>query len=96
MYISTTKYWIYFFKSRKYESNMFIWPVSLSFFPELFFGGITVPIVYIHLCRPSEDSLQQSAIPDGSPSQDWQSTVGWGDCWIPTKDCSFTIWSRYQ
>ncbi len=25
-----------------------------------------------------------------------QSTVGWGDCWIRTKDCSFTIWCHYQ
>jgi hypothetical protein len=36
------------------------------------------------LFRPSEDSLQQSAILDGSPSKDWQSTVTWGDCWIRT------------
>jgi hypothetical protein len=42
-----------------------------TFFFSLFvFGGTEVPIVYIFLCRPSEDSLQQSAIPDGSPSQD--------------------------
>jgi hypothetical protein len=23
-------------------------------------------------------------------------TVGWGDCWIWTQDCSFAIWCRYQ
>jgi hypothetical protein len=40
------------------------------FFSFIVFGGTEVPIVYIFLCRPSEDSLQQSAIPDGSPSQD--------------------------
>jgi hypothetical protein len=57
-------------------------PVTTSFFSLIVFGGIEEPIVYILLCHPSEDSLQESAIPDGSPSQDWQSTVGWGDCWI--------------
>jgi hypothetical protein len=40
------------------------------FFSFIVFGGTEVPIVYIFLCHPSEDSLQQSAIPDGSPSQD--------------------------
>ncbi len=25
-----------------------------------------------------------------------QSTVGWGDCWIQTQDCSVTIWCRYH
>jgi hypothetical protein len=39
-------------------------------------GGTEVPIVYILLCRPAEDSLQRCAIPDSSPPQDWQSTVG--------------------
>jgi hypothetical protein len=51
---------------------------------------------YILLCCPSEDSLQGSAIPDGSPSKDWQSTVGRRDCWIQTQDWSFTSWCRYQ
>jgi hypothetical protein len=37
------------------------------FFSFMVFGVTEVPIVYIFLCRPSEDSLQ---IPDGSPSQD--------------------------
>jgi hypothetical protein len=60
------------------------------------FGGTEVPVVYILLCRPSEDTLQGRAIPDGSPSKDWQSTVGWGDCWIRTQDYSFTIWCHYQ
>ncbi len=53
-----------------------------NFFSLIVSSGTEVPIVYILLCRPSEDSLQGSAIPDGSPSKDWQSTVGWGDCWI--------------
>jgi hypothetical protein len=61
------------------------------------FWWTEVPIVFhIFLCRPSEDSLQQSAIPDGSQSKDWQSTVVWGDYWIRTQDCIFTIWCRYQ
>jgi hypothetical protein len=51
---------------------------------------------YILLCHPSEDSLQGSAIPVGSPSEDWQSTVGWVDCWIRTQDCSFTMGCHYQ
>ncbi len=55
---------------------------SHIFFSLSVFDGTKVLIVYIFLCRPSEDSLQWSAIPDGSPSKDWQSTVGWGDCWI--------------
>jgi hypothetical protein len=49
------------------------------FFSLIVFGGTEVPVVNILLCRPLEDSLQGSAIPDGSPSKDWQSTVGWGD-----------------
>ncbi len=43
-----------------------------------------------------QPTVQWSAIPDGSPSKDWQSTVGWGDYWIWTQDCSFTIWCHYQ
>jgi hypothetical protein len=54
----------------------------IYFFPFIVFVGTEVPMVYILLRRPSEDSLQQSAIPDGSPSKDWQSIVGWGACWI--------------
>ncbi len=64
---------------------------SYVFFSLDVFGGKEVPTVYILLCRPSEDSLQQSAIPDGSLSKDRQSTVGWGDCCI----WSFTIWCYY-
>jgi hypothetical protein len=45
------------------------------FFSLIVFGGTEVPIVYIFLCRPSEDSLQWSAIPDGSPS--WDSSPLW-------------------
>ncbi len=67
-----------------------------TFFSLIVFAGTQGPIVNILLCRRSEDSLQGSAIPDGSPSKDWQSTVGWGDGWIRTHDCSFTIWCRYQ
>ncbi len=52
--------------------------------------------VYILLCRPSEDSPKWSTVPDGRPSQDWQSTEGWGYCWIRTQECRFTIWCRYH
>jgi hypothetical protein len=92
-----------FWQSRSY--NFLVEIVSpLKFMGKYFlflncFSGTKVPIVYILLCRPSEDSLQGNAIldiPDGSPSKDWQSTVGWGDCWILTQDCSFTIWCRYH
>ncbi len=51
----------------------------IFFFSLIVFGGTEVPVVNILLCHPSEDSLQGSAIPDGCPSKDWQSTVGWGD-----------------
>jgi hypothetical protein len=57
---------------------------SKFIFSLIVFGGTEVPIVYFLLCRPSEDSLQQSAIRDSSPSKDWLSTIGWGDCWIQT------------
>jgi hypothetical protein len=69
---------------------------TIIFFPFIVFDGTEGPIVYILLCRPSEDSLQRSAIPDGSPSKDWQSAVGWGDCCILTQDSNFTILGRYQ
>ncbi len=49
---------------------------GVNFFFLIVFAGKEVPIVYIFLCRPSEDSLQESAIPDASPSMDWQSTLG--------------------
>jgi hypothetical protein len=62
-------------------ASTFCHPITI-FFSLIVFGGTEVPIVYILLCRPSENSLQGSAILDGSPSQDWQSTVGWGDYWI--------------
>jgi hypothetical protein len=71
-------------------------PASLPVFVLTFFCWNRSPCVYILLFRPSEDSLQWSAIPDGSPSQAWQSTVNWRDCWIRTQDCSFTIWCCYQ
>ncbi len=44
---------------------------AFGFFSLIVFGGTEIPIVYILLCRPSEDSLQRSIIPDGSPSKDW-------------------------
>ncbi len=76
---------------------LFLSPFSPNlFFSFIVFGGTEVPIVYILLCHPSEDSLQWITILDGTPSLDWQSTVGWVDCWIWTQDCSFTIWWRYQ
>ncbi len=53
-------------------------------------------LVFILLCCSSEDSLQWSTIPDGSPSKDWQSTVGWGVCRIRTGHCRFTVCCRYQ
>ncbi len=34
--------------------------------------------------------------PIWQPFSGQQSTVGWGDCWIWTQDCSFKIWCRYQ
>ncbi len=34
--------------------------------------------------------------PRWKPISGQPSTVGWGDCWIWTQDCSFTIWCRYQ
>ncbi len=72
---------------RESKINELFW-----FFTFIVFGGSEVPIVfYTLLCCPSEESLQGSAIPDGSPSKDWQSTVGWGDCWIRIQDCSSTI-----
>jgi hypothetical protein len=46
-----------------------------SFFSLIVYGGTKVLIL---LCRLSEDSLQRSTIPDGSPPKDWKSTVGWG------------------
>ncbi len=68
-----------------------------SFFSLIVFSGPgTLFFVSILLCRPSEDSLLWSTIPDGSSSKDWQSIVGWGDCRIRTRDRRFTVWCRYQ
>jgi hypothetical protein len=77
-------------------NNYVMVQIFFFFFSLIVFGGTEVPIVYILVCRLSENSQQGSAIPDGSPSKDWQSNVGWGDCWIKTQYCSFTIWCCYQ
>jgi hypothetical protein len=53
-----------------------------NFFSSIVFGGTEDPIFLYSPLPPSEDSLQGSAIPDGSPSKDWQSTIGCGDCWL--------------
>jgi hypothetical protein len=37
---------------------------SPNFFSLIVFGGTEVPIVYILLCHPSEDSIQQSSVVD--------------------------------
>jgi hypothetical protein len=42
----------------------------ISIFSLIVFGRTEAPIVNILLCHPSEDSLQGSAIPDGSPSKE--------------------------
>jgi hypothetical protein len=70
------------------EGKKFYWfsKVQVLFCFSIVFWWTRGPfIVFILPCRPSEDSLQWSTIPDGSPSKDCQSTVGWGDCWIRTK-----------
>ncbi len=64
---------------------------NIFFFLNCFWWTRGPFFVFILLCRPSEDSLQWSTIPDGSPAKDWQSTVGWGDCRIQTRDCRFTV-----
>ncbi len=70
--------------------------IFLYFLLLIVFGGPEALFVYILLCRPSEDSLEWSTIPDGSASKDRQSTVGWGDCRIWTRDCRFTVWCCCQ
>jgi hypothetical protein len=40
------------------------------------FGGPEAPFC---IYSPLPLSLQWNTIPDGSPSKDWQSTVGWED-----------------
>jgi hypothetical protein len=67
----------------KEDGELFgIMTMEIFFFLNCFLVEQKSLLFYILLCRPSEDSLQGSAIPDGSPSKEWQSTVGWGDCWI--------------
>jgi hypothetical protein len=39
------------------------------------FGGPEAPFLFILLCHPSEDSLQWSTIPDGSPSKDCEEEI---------------------
>ncbi len=42
-------------------------------------------VVFVLFCRPSKNSLQLSTVPDGSPTKDRRSSVGWGDCQIRTE-----------
>jgi hypothetical protein len=37
-----------------------------------------------------------STVPQRTAYSEVPSTVGWGDCWIRTQDCSFPIWCRFQ
>ncbi len=60
--------------------------MGYTFFLNCFFWWTRGPffVFTVFLCRPSEDSLRRSTIPDGSPSKDWQSTVLWGILCIVT------------
>ncbi len=54
---------------------------------------------FIFLCRPYRTTYRKvryRTIPDGSPSKDWQSTVGWGDSPIRTPNCRLTFCCGYQ
>jgi hypothetical protein len=66
------------------------------YFSFIVFDGLEVLFVYDLLFRPQRTAYSEVTIPDGNPSKDWQSTVGWGVCWIRTQDCRFTVWHRYQ
>ncbi len=69
---------------------------TVVFFLNYFWWTVGPIFVFILLSCHSEGSLQWSTIPDGSPSKDWQSAVGWGDCRIWTRDCRFTVLCRCQ
>ncbi len=69
------------------------------FFSLIVFGGTEVPIILHFPLPPLRGQPTVKCHPrwqpiSGLPSV--QSTVGWGDCWIRTQDCSFTIWCCYQ
>ncbi len=61
-------------------TNSFCTSLSLAiiFFSLKCFRWTRSPFLIL-LCRSSEDCLQGSIIPDGSPTKDWQSTVDWVD-----------------
>jgi hypothetical protein len=63
---------VFHFKGKTLLTKVIIFVLNLFFVEQKFLW------FYILLCRPSEDSLQGSAIPDDSPSKDWQTTVALG------------------
>jgi hypothetical protein len=75
------------------QSGMFL--VVLKFFFLIVFGGIEALIVFI-LLSPHREQPTVKYHPRWQPSKDYQSAVGWVDCWIRTQDFSFTIWYNYQ
>ncbi len=68
-----------------------------SFFPFIVFGWPEI-LLYIPVyssAAPQRTAYSEVTIPGGSPSKDCQSSVSWGDCWIQTRDCRFTVWCHY-
>ncbi len=64
----------------------FLWYINISSNVFCIFCG---PKTFC-FCSPLPPLRGQPSVrtmPDGSPSKDWQSTVGWGDGWIQTRDC---------
>jgi hypothetical protein len=79
------------------QSNVwFLLTRLMIFFSLIVFGGTEVPIVYIFPLPPLRGQPATKSHPRWQPISGQQSTVGWGDCWIRTQDCSFTIWCHYQ
>jgi hypothetical protein len=52
------------------------------FFFSVVFGGLEAFLCIFFFAAPQKTAYSEVTIPNSSPSKDWQSTVGWGDCRI--------------
>ncbi len=71
-------------------------PKRKYFFPCCYWWTRSPFCIWSYLPPIRVQPVGWGTIPDGSPSKDWQSTVGWGDCRIQTQVCRFTVWCHDQ
>ncbi len=78
------------------RKGIFRWGTGKVSFVSLFFLVEQKSLLLIFSSAAPRGQPTVKCHPRWQPIAGQQSTVGWGDCWIRTQDCSFTIWCCYQ